>query len=81
VLSVGRQIASALVDPAAEPLAQVEAVIGSVPADGTDLFGWAAPGDHAERSVSCQEHVKSRGGSGHDSQPGQSRIAAATLGT
>src|SRR5215471_19273985 len=54
-----RDVAPALVDPAAQPLTQREFVGLAIPEDGAYALGGSAPHDHTNARALGQEHMES----------------------
>lgn len=65
MLAVGRQVATALVDPALEPLPHLEGISASIPEQGGDLLARASANHQPKWGVSCQQYVQSGGEIGH----------------
>ena len=58
VAAVGREIGTAFVDAAAQPLTEFELVCFAVPPDRADGVGRAAPEDQAHRRLGSEQNVQ-----------------------
>lgn len=65
ILAVVREIAAALVDPSSQPLAFLEGIPLTIPADRTDLFCGSTPDHQGLRAPTGEQHVQAGGEAGH----------------